>query len=114
MKRFIFITTQFEALHRYKKAPEEVYYLSNLHRHKFHVKVIMEVFANDREIEFIIFQHNINDFIDLNIDKVTDDSCETMAEKIYMYVKNKYGLNRSVKVELSEDNENGAIFGDII
>lgn len=47
MKRFIFITTQFEALRRYKKAPEEIYYLSNLHRHKFNVKVIMEVFAND-------------------------------------------------------------------
>ena len=54
MRRFIYVTTQFEGVHRYKDAPDEVSFLRDYHRHIFKVKLAIEVMHNERDIEFIM------------------------------------------------------------
>ena len=105
----IFITTQFEGMHRYENAPHEVSYLRNFHRHIFKVKVVIEVFHNDRELEFILFKRYINAIIKKYINKANAGSCEMMAEIITDKVLEAYP-ERELTVEVSEDGENGAIF----
>ena len=109
MKRYIYITTQFEGFHRYENAPEEVSFLRNYHRHLFKIRLQIEVEHNERDIEFIMCKHEIDNYInkwfknkDMNL------SCETIAEQLIIYTKKLYG-DRKVICEVSEDGENGAI-----
>ena len=102
---FIYITTQTEFIHQYKDAPDEVSYLRYPHRHVAHIKVKVEVFNNDREIEFIMFKHEIEK--NLKLDFLTNNSCETIANQILSYVQSSYGINRDIEITVSEDAENG-------
>lgn len=104
-KTFIYITTQKEFIHQYKDAPDEVYYLRYPHRHLAHIKVKIEVFNNDRELEFIMVKHEIDNYLDLTT--LSNNSCETIAQNILEFVQNKYGYNRDIEIIVSEDNENG-------
>ena len=106
MTDFIWITTQFEAIHRYPKAPKGVEFLKNEHRHIFHVKVWIEVHHDDRDIEFILFKR----YIDLIIKKgnLSFMSCEMIANALYKKINKKYPF-RDVKIEISEDKENGCL-----
>jgi hypothetical protein len=64
-KRSIWVTFQKEGIHKYPAALEDpklatgdeydVSFLGYPHRHMFHFKVQIEVFHDDREIEFIQF-----------------------------------------------------------
>ena len=102
---FVYITTQTEFIHQYKNAPDEVSYLRYPHRHVAHIKVKVEVFNDDREIEFIMFKHDIEN--SLKLDFLTDNSCETIANQLLLYVQSKYGINRDIEIIVSEDAENG-------
>jgi len=106
MTNFIWITTQFEGFHQYLNAPTEVSFLQNKHRHIFHVKVFIEVMHNDRDIEFIMFKNYINFIINTKINKDNVGSCEMLADKIHDSVS-EYYLNRKIKINVSEDLENG-------
>ena len=62
----IFVTFQKEGIHRFPEASknpkfatggwDDVSFLANEHRHIFHFRVELEVFHDDREIEFIQFK----------------------------------------------------------
>lgn len=106
--KMIKVTTQFEGQHCWPDAPEEVIFLRNVHRHMFCVCVRMEVFHNDREIEFIILKHQVEDFI-ADADWPLHTSCEMMCESILEFIQSKYGPGRRISVEVSEDGENGAV-----
>lgn len=122
MKRNIFVTFQKEGIHKYPDAPAGVEFLKNEHRHMFHFKVIIEVFHNDRDIEFILFKRELEGLYDKNEGvglysketetgtylKLNHQSCEMMAEALYLYINKTYP-NRDVTIEVSEDGENGAI-----
>lgn len=108
MKRYIYITTQFEGFHRYPDAPDEVAFLRDYHRHLFKVKLQVAVEHNERDIEFIMFKHKIDDYLSFYMNKQSNLSCETMAEQLINQVILMYG-NRKVICEVSEDGENGAI-----
>jgi hypothetical protein len=105
MTRYIFITTQFEGFHLYKKAPSEVNYLRNKHRHLFHIKVYIEVMHNDRDIEFITFKHEVENIIKKI--KLKDQSCESTSDKLHEQIK-KIHPQRKMIIEISEDGENGS------
>lgn len=113
--KFIYVTTDFYALHCYPNAPDEVYFLRNMHRHKFFVTCKIQVFHNDRDLEFIMVKNRINDFIKNNLLERTDISvsCETISEFLFDWIKTTYGNNRKVFVGVSEDNENGSEITDI-
>jgi len=110
MNELIFakVSTTFEDLHQYKKAPEEVAFLRNLHRHIFHVTIYIQQFHDDRDIEFIMFKRWLDKAIQRKIVKMNSaKSCEMMARELNKLIKRKYG-KRKIRIEISEDGENGA------
>lgn len=113
MKTFITVKNQFEGVHKYADAPEEVKFLRNDHRHIFVITSKIEVFHEDRELEFIMVKHLINNFLKErifdNVWHMDTLSCEQVALMIYNLLKEKYGFERKISVEVSEDNENSAI-----
>lgn len=112
MIKIITIKTQFEAMHYWPDAPDEVSFLRDLHRHIFHVEANIQVSHDDRELEFFM----VKKFLDKTIVKMLKDlqfsrSCEQMAEYLLRAIEKKYkvkGEKRMVSVSVSEDGENGA------
>ena len=106
MTNYIWITTQKELIHKYEQAPDDVAFLRNEHRHIFHFKIYIEIKHDNRDIEFILFKRfceNIINEMNINLD---NKSCEMISKYIY----NKIGViypYRKIKIEISEDNENG-------
>lgn len=86
-----------------------VMYLAHPHRHQFNFVVFVNVTHGDRDVEFIDFQHQVRKYL---LDKYWDESvgccmfgamsCEMLGQELM----NKFNLSR---VEVSEDNENGAV-----
>lgn len=104
----IIVKLQIEATHQWVDCNiEEVDYLSNLHRHIFHIVAKKEVSHADRSIEIIEFKHDLEDYFDkyYNKDKrlyeLGGKSCEMLATELY----NKFDL---VYCSVLEDDENGA------
>lgn len=103
MSAFVYVTTQFVAFHRWTEAPDEVAFLRQFHRHVFHVKMLMHVAHNDRDLEFFILKARLEAYIQSKlVGRYVDWSCETMATMI---------LNQfeAAQVDVSEDGENGAV-----
>jgi len=101
---FIWVTTQFEGFHKYPNAPLEVSFLKNKHRHLFGVKVWIEVFHNERDIEFILFKR----FVESKLNGKCDNrSCEEISDLLHSEIVNKYP-NREIRIEINEDKENGS------
>ena len=57
----IFVTFQKEGLHKWPDAIDHpgVEFLANEHRHMFHFRVDLQVFHDDREVEFILFKREL-------------------------------------------------------
>lgn len=110
LKTEVFCTLQIEGLHNWPGCPfDEVAYLRDLHRHMFHIKAYKEVTHSDRDVEFIMLKHAIaKHFFENHYDFITKThrfgamSCEMIGADLIK----KFDLSR---VEVSEDNENGAI-----
>ena len=111
-KIFIKVKNQFIAVHQWENAPEESI-LRNPHRHVFHVTSTISVNHKERELEFFEVQKIIEKSVVVFQGYVHGESCETMASFLYEVLKSKCGEDRLVSVEVSEDNENSAIVGDI-
>ena len=108
-KSFIIVRGQYEFCHRYATAPAEVAYLRALHRHMFNYEVELEVYHDDRELEFIMVKHAIEDYLSCRGENwLETTSCEQMAECIGLYLQTRYGFERSLTVSVFEDDENGA------
>lgn len=105
--RQIFVTFQKEGIHRYPDAPEGVEFLRSPHRHIFHFRVDVDVFHNDRDIEFILFKRELEALYSAQTLQVDHKSCEMLAEDLIDYISKKYP-GRKISVEVSEDGENGA------
>lgn len=94
-----------EGFHRWVNAPELRAYLAQRHRHLFHVEVALQVFDEDREVEF----HDLLDFCKAAFP--TGDfggrSCETLAKDLQNTITCRYP-NRQVIVSVFEDGEVGA------
>ena len=104
----VIVQGQYEFIHRYDGAPEAVKYLRSPHRHMFFYRVEIEVFHDDRELEFILLKHDIETFLGYR-DSIWDEksSCEQMARSIGEQLLKNYGP-RALSVTVMEDDENGA------
>jgi hypothetical protein len=112
-KRLIEVTFQKEGIHKYPAALtdpklKEVEFLGYPHRHIFHFKVSLEVFHNDRDVEFILFKRELEALYGNNTLNIDFMSCEMLAEELIKYISEKYP-NRDMVVKVYEDDENGAI-----
>lgn len=116
-RRMIWVTFQKEGIHKYPGADTDpklatgdeydVSFLGYPHRHMFHFKVAIEVFHNDRDIEFIQFKRWLeNSFKDETL-KLDYKSCEMISDELYDFIANRYP-DRNIEITVAEDGENGA------
>ena len=111
-KKMIWVTFQKEGIHKYPAALtdpklEDVKFLGYPHRHIFHFKVTIQVFHDDRDIEFIQFKRWCESlYADGTLD-LNNSSCEMISDALYGQIEAKYP-GRDVWIEVSEDNENGS------
>ena len=116
-KRMIWVTFQREGIHKYPGADTDpslatgdeydVSFLGYPHRHIFHFKVAIQVFHNDRDIEFIQFKRWLENSFRDGVMQLDHKSCEMISDELYMYIANRYP-NRDIEITVSEDGENGA------
>jgi tRNA isopentenyl-2-thiomethyl-A-37 hydroxylase MiaE len=85
----------------------DVSFLGYPHRHIFHFKVAIQVFHNDRDIEFIQFKRWLENSFRDGVMKLDHKSCEMISDELYMYIANRYP-DRDIEITVSEDGENGA------
>jgi len=109
-QRQIWVTFQKEGVHCYPAAAtdpmlQDVAFLAAPHRHVFHFRVAIDVFHNDRDIEFLQFKRWLESLyrgkLELNY-----KSCEMIADDLYIQITARFP-NRNVTIEVSEDGENG-------
>ena len=115
--RTIFVRFQKEGIHCYPAAATDpslktgdeydVSFLATPHRHIFHFEVAIEVFHNDRDIEFIQFKRWLENQYSQNILALDYKSCEMISDDLYGVIATRYP-NRNITITVSEDNENGA------
>ena len=104
----VYCTLQVEGTHEWPECPfDEVGYLRNTHRHVFHVKAYVPVTHDDRDVEFIMLKHHIDEYLfnaygEGDICKFGSMSCEMIARELL----DVFNLSCC---EVSEDGENGAI-----
>lgn len=116
--RKIFVTFEKEGIHCYPAAATDpqlatgdeydVSFLASPHRHIFHFRVTIDVFHNDRDIEFIQFKRWLQNLYSNAIIALDFKSCEMIADDLYLQIAARYP-DRAVTIEVSEDGENGAV-----
>ena len=116
-KRVIWATFRKEGIHCYPAAATDpnlatndeydVSFLASPHRHIFHFNVGIEVFHNDRDIEFIQFKRWLESLYASGTLVLSYRSCEMLCDELYEEIAKRYP-NRDVKITVSEDGENGA------
>lgn len=110
LSRYITVKGQYEGFHWYENAPDEVAFLKNRHRHLFKWEACIEVFHDDRELEFFMVKNLILSQITA-FTAIPDNlgSCEMQAERILVGLQNAYGTDRYYWVSVSEDGESDGI-----
>lgn len=116
--RQIWVSFRKEGIHRYPAAGTDpnlctageydVSFLANAHRHIFHFRVAIDVFHNDRDIEFIQFKRWLESLYSKDILELDFKSCEMIADDLYDQIAARYP-NRAVVIDVSEDGENGCV-----
>ncbi len=114
--RIIWVTFQREGIHMYPDAATDpalktgdkydVSFLGYPHRHIFHFKVGIQVFHNDRDIEFIQFKRWLEDLYHGTLE-LDYKSCEMISDDLYEMIASRYP-DRDIEITVSEDGENGA------
>jgi len=112
MKTSVIVRLQVDGMHNFPAASElfpEVGFLSILHRHIFHIEAKKEVFHDDRDVEFLMFKRDIQDYLkqmfykpDMRVHMFGAMSCEMIAKQLLKQFD-------CVSVTVWEDLENGAI-----
>ena len=107
----IWVTFQREGIHCFPAAATDpnladVAFLASPHRHIFHFRVAIDVFHDDRELEFIHFKRWLESLYVNTVLQLDYKSCEMIADDLYAQIAAKYP-NRDVWIEVSEDGENG-------
>ena len=119
-ERKIWVTFRKEGIHKYPAALEDpqlatgdeydVSFLGYPHRHIFHFRVWIDVFHNDRDVEFIQFKRWLERLYhsDQGVLSLDYKSCEMIADDLYLQIAARYP-DRAVWIEVAEDGENGAL-----
>ena len=119
-ERKIWVTFRKEGIHKYPAAATDpalatgdeydVSFLGYPHRHIFHFRVWIDVYHNDRDIEFIQFKRWLENLYSGSGATLSLDykSCEMISDDLYLQIADRYP-GRSVWIEIAEDGENGAL-----
>ena len=119
-ERKIWCTFRKEGIHKYPAAATDpnlctageydVSFLASPHRHIFHFRVWIDVWHNDRDIEFIQFKRWLESLYSGQNTVLALDwtSCEMIADDLYTQIAGRYP-ERAVWIEVAEDGENGCL-----
>lgn len=116
--RWIWVTFQKVGFHKYPAASTDpaladVSYLGERHRHLFKFNVQIEIFHNNRELEF----HQVLNYCESLFEQTIEidfKSVEMLADDLYLQLASKYP-GRNIKISVSEDGECGCLieyYGD--
>ena len=115
--KMIWVTFRKEGVHKYPAALSDpklatgdeydVSFLGYPHRHMFHFRVAIEVFHDDRDIEFIQFKRWLEKLYTEKTLALDYKSCEMISDDLYLAIIGRYP-GRRVTIEVSEDGENGS------
>jgi len=125
----IWVTFRKEGVHYYPGADsdpnlatgdwDDVSFLGFPHRHIFHFRVRIEVFHDDRDIEFIQFKRWLERLFDSDarensssdsngaVLNLNNKSCEMIADDLHKEISSRYP-GRFIEIDVSEDGENGS------
>ena len=116
MDSFVWVTFEKEGMHCYPAAADDpklktndeydVSFLQYVHRHIFKFRVDIEVFSDDRDIEFIQFKRWLQSLYEGEF-SVDYKSCEMISDELADKIKERYP-GRRMSIEVSEDGENGS------
>lgn len=114
----IWVTFKKEGIHKYPAALDDpklatgdwddVSFLGYPHRHIFHFRVAIEVFHDDRDIEFIQFKRWLERLYADGTLELDYRSCEMISDALAEKINDKYP-GRKISIEISEDGENGSL-----
>ena len=114
----IWVTFRKEGIHCYPAAANDpklasgdsydVSFLAHPHRHIFWFKVYLEVFHDDRDVEFIQFKRWLEELYSGGTLELNYKSCEMIAGELHEKIIQRFS-NREVWIEVSEDGENGCL-----
>jgi len=114
----IWVTFRKEGIHCYPAAANDpklasgdqydVSFLAHPHRHIFWFKVYLEVFHDDRDVEFIQFKRWLEELYSGGTLELNYKSCEMIAGELYKKIIQRFS-SREVWIEVSEDGENGCL-----
>ena len=112
----IWVTFRKEGIHCYPAASTDpnlatgdeydVSFLGTPHRHIFHFKIYIEVFHDDRDIEFIQFKRWLEKLYNEGTLQLNYKSCEMIARELQATISARYP-GRETWIDVSEDGENG-------
>ena len=115
-KRLIWVTFRKEGIHKYPAALDapklatgdeyDVSFLGYPHRHTFHFKDTIQVFHDDRDIEFIQFKRWMENLYSGTL-QLDYKSFEMIADELYEEISNRYP-DREIWIDVGEDGENGS------
>ena len=113
----IWVTFRKEGIHMYPAAATDpklatgdeydVSFLGTPHRHIFHFKVFIQVYQDDRDIEFIQFKRWLEKMYSEGTLELNHKSCEMIARELNEKIKTRYPGRKTI-IDVSEDGENGA------
>lgn len=117
-QRMIWVTFRKEGVHLYPAAAtdpklktglwDDVSFLGVPHRHIFHFRVSIEVFHDDRDLEFIQFKRWLERLYSEGTIELNHKSCEMISDDLYAQIVAKWP-GRKIIIDVSEDGENGAV-----
>ena len=95
-RKMIWVTFQREGIHYYPAALDDpkladVSFLGHPHRHIFHFRVWIQVFHDDRDLEFIQFKRWCESLYQTDGELELDyQSCERISDALYLKIAEKY------------------------
>lgn len=118
VSNMIWVTFRKEGVHLYPAAKydpklatgkwDDVSFLGYPHRHMFHFKVAIQVFHDDRDIEFIQFKRWLEGLYNEEVLELNHRSCEMISDELADAINVAYP-DRIIEIEVAEDGENGSI-----
>lgn len=115
-QNMIWVTFRKEGVHMYPAAATDpklktgdmydVSFLGTPHRHIFHFKVYIQVFHDDRDIEFIQFKRWLENCYNDGTLELNHKSCEMISRDLHGTISARYP-GREIWIDVSEDGENG-------
>ena len=107
--RMIAVTFQKPGVHQYPAAPDDVQYLRAPHRHLFKFKVKIQVWHDDREIEFHQFLNWVEGLYSGEQSlSLNNSSCEMISDSLAAIIQSRYP-DRLLQIEVWEDGECGSV-----